>query len=564
MQLAQSYLQGMASPFDNILGAYSQGQTLRQNSDLLKSQQAEQARKIAAQQALETIDWNDKSAIARIVAQYPEYTKGAKDYYDALEQKEQQALLYDMSTSISALSSDRPDIAVQNMRDKANAYRDAGNEEKAEEYSQMAAWMARDPQGAKRAMQMNYAVLAGDKAVSGYKSFVDADIAENESPYTINEKIANAENTKATAFKNRAEAIEGIGEGLTTAAIGGSPGPFSLKVAMMHAQGLLTDQQKAYIDERLADEDPDAVEAFLDGLAGQNVEIAKLNKPETTVVNAGGQLVAIKKNADGSVEIVGSIDKTLSPDVKYAQDSAGERAQLAAEVSMFNAEQQRLLQKYKIDIDDKNAEKKLQFAYLQEDLKNKKAKLETHGGKVYQVYPDGTAVEARDINGNPIKPTVNNDPATRKAVAEQQSLIDNGQELLRVLRKAKAISDKGLYYGATANTRAGAMQVVGGSDKSDRTLEYDTLITNSALQSMKSIFGGNPTEGEREILLKIQASSKYPRHVRENILNEAIAAAQNRINSSQSQIKILQGGSPAKTPTGADYSSVIEPIKKKK
>lgn len=182
MQLAQSYLQGMASPFDNILGAYNQGQTLRQNQDLLQAQQAEQARKIAAQQALETIDWNDKGAIARTVAQFPEYTKGAKDYYDALEQKEQQAMLYDMSTSISALSSDRPDIAVQNMRDKATAYRDAGNEEKAEEYSQMAEWMAREPKAAQRALLMHYAVLSPDKSGANYENYVKANVAEDAAP----------------------------------------------------------------------------------------------------------------------------------------------------------------------------------------------------------------------------------------------------------------------------------------------------------------------------------------------------------------------------------------------
>ncbi len=174
MQLAQSYLQGQASPFDGVLEAYGQGQVFRENKDLLQAKQAEQERKIAAQQALETIDWNDKGAIARTVAQFPEYTKGAKDYYDALEQKEQQSMLYDMSTSISALSSDRPDIAVQNMRDKATAYRDAGNEEKAEEYSQMAEWMAREPKAAQRALLMHYAVLSPEKSGANLKAYGEA------------------------------------------------------------------------------------------------------------------------------------------------------------------------------------------------------------------------------------------------------------------------------------------------------------------------------------------------------------------------------------------------------
>lgn len=170
-QLAQAYGQGQANPFDGVLEAYGMGQTLRQNRDLLQAQQAEQARKIQAQQALETIDWNDKNAIAQTVAQFPEYTKGAKDYYDSLEQKEQQSLILDMSKSISALGSDRPDVAVQLMRDQAAAYEDMGMPEKAAERSQMAEWMATDPLSARRALMMQYAVLSPEKSGANLESY---------------------------------------------------------------------------------------------------------------------------------------------------------------------------------------------------------------------------------------------------------------------------------------------------------------------------------------------------------------------------------------------------------
>ncbi|WP_394211423.1 hypothetical protein [Psychrobacter piscatorii] len=182
MQLAQSYLQGMSSRFDGVLEAYGQGQQLRQNRDTLQAQQAEQARKIQAQQELGQLDWNDQSAISRVVAQYPEYTKGAKEYYDALEQKEQQSMLFDMSTSISALGSDRPDLAVQKMRDKAAAYNDMGLPDKAEEYSMMAEWMATDPQAARKALLMNYSLLAGKDAGAAYDSYSGAGIAEEAAP----------------------------------------------------------------------------------------------------------------------------------------------------------------------------------------------------------------------------------------------------------------------------------------------------------------------------------------------------------------------------------------------
>ncbi|OXL24605.1 hypothetical protein [Psychrobacter sp. DAB_AL32B] len=199
MQLAQSYLQGQASPFDGVLEAYGQGQIFRQNKDLLQTQQAEQARKIQAQQQLEQLDWDDMGAVSRVVAQFPEYTKGAQDYYKNMEAKEQQAMLFDMSASISALGSNRPDVAVQKIRDKANAYRDAGNEEKAEEYSQLAEWMATDPQTARKSLLMNYSALAGKDAGAAFKSYTDANITENESPYVIDGKVADTNKTNVEA-----------------------------------------------------------------------------------------------------------------------------------------------------------------------------------------------------------------------------------------------------------------------------------------------------------------------------------------------------------------------------
>lgn len=214
MVLAQSYLQGQASPFDGVLEAYGQGQVLRQNRDLLQANQAEQARKIQAQQQLEQLDWNDMGAVRRVVAQFPEYTKGAKDYYDALEQKEQQSMLFDMSTSISALGSERPDLAVQKMRDKAAAYNDMGLPDKAEEYSQMAEWMATDPQSARKSLLMNYSLLAGKDAGAAYDSYSGANIAEDAAPVDRAKTQAETDElttlTPLTGKKIEAETVDSL------------------------------------------------------------------------------------------------------------------------------------------------------------------------------------------------------------------------------------------------------------------------------------------------------------------------------------------------------------------
>lgn len=476
MQLAQSYLQGMASPFDNILGAYNQGQTLRQNSDLLKSQQAEQARKIAAQQALETIDWNDKGAIARTVAQFPEYTKGAKDYYDALEQKEQQSMLYDMSTSISALSSDRPDIAVQNMRDKATAYRDAGNEEKAEEYSQMAEWMAREPKAAQRALLMHYAVLSPEKSGANLKAYGEA-ISPQRKEVDSGDAIYNYQ-------------IDPV-----TGEIGGAE----------------------WIVDKSAT--PDNV---LDN------ETSRINTTQTNMVSEGNNIRTNQTSRENNLT---------------TNQTSRDNNIMSNQTSRLNAQDANDIKKYGIDVNRDNAANILEYRRQKDEIESKQATLQTFGGQVYVTYPDGTAAPAKDKQGNNIYDNKPNS-TSKKATAEFQADIDRNNQLIGTLTKAKNLSKKGIYEGYGAEGRAnavGSVPFLKGTETSKRTQEFINIVQNNALSSMKAIFGGNPTEGERAILMKLQASAQYPADVREAILDEAIAAAQARIASTKGQMNIVNG-----------------------
>lgn len=384
MQLAQSYLQGQASPFDGVLEAYGQGQVLRQNKDLLQAKQAEQARKIAAQQQLETIDWNDKGAIARTVAQFPEYTKGAKDYYDALEQKEQQSMLYDMSTSISALSSDRPDIAVQNMRDKANAYRDAGNEEKAEEYSQMAEWMAREPKAAQRALLMHYAVLSPDKSGANYENYIKANVAEDAAPV---DRAA----TQAKTVNERVTAAGGVNKLISTAALTDDPNTFMEMIDTAYDAGLIAPEKYNSLVDSVSGDGEEAV-ATLRRLARGNPDIIKELLPRETYTNLGGEIAATDYDPQtGRFTQKGTMTKTVSPDQVYSsdtnyniaglrEDGADRRAVLAAETSQANVATQEETKRQNAALAAAQAKEKL-------ELERGEAVKTTINGKVWLFYP---------------------------------------------------------------------------------------------------------------------------------------------------------------------------------
>lgn len=406
MQLAQSYLQGMGSPFDGVLEAYGQGQQLRQNRDTLQAKQAEQARKIAAQQALETIDWNDKSAIARTVAQFPEYTKGAKDYYDALEQKEQQAMLYDMSTSISALSSDRPDIAVQNMRDKAAAYNDMGLTEKAEEYSMMAEWMATDPQSARRALMMNYATIAPKDAGSNFKSFTDASIAENESPFNINKTIADTNEVNAKTTVERVTAAGGVNKLISTAALTDDPNTFMEMIDTAYDSGLITPEKYNSLLESVSGNGEEAV-ATLRRLARGNPDIIDKLLPDVKYTDLGdGVAINSYDPQTGEVSTLGTMTKGVNPNQRYSSDTNLEIAGINQEGANYRAGVQ--------------AETARQSRELQAYLAEQKAQLSSNEF-TQKVMPDGRVLlfnkqgqwkPVIDSNGKPMisKPSIADKP----------------------------------------------------------------------------------------------------------------------------------------------------------
>lgn len=403
MQLAQSYLQGMGSPFDGVLEAYGQGQVLRQNKDLLQAKQAEQARKIAAQQALETIDWNDKGAIARTVAQFPEYTKGAKDYYDALEQKEQQAMLYDMSTSISALSSDRPDIAVQNMRDKATAYLDAGNEEKAEEYSQMAEWMAREPKAAQRALLMHYAVLSPDKSGANYENYVKANVAEDAAPV---DRAA----TQAKTVNERVTAAGGVNKLISTAALTDDPNTFMEMIDTAYDAELITPEKYNSLLESVSGDGEEAV-ATLRRLARGNPDIIDKLLPDVKYTDLGdGVAINSFDPQTGEVKTLGTMARGIDPETVYKENAATER----------NTYSQDSATNRTVYTVDQQAENARQSRELQAYLADQKAKLSS-GEFTQKVMPDGRVLlfnkqgqwkPVLDTNGKPMisKPSIADKP----------------------------------------------------------------------------------------------------------------------------------------------------------
>jgi hypothetical protein len=160
------------------------------------------------------------------------------------------------------------------------------------------------------------------------------------------------------------------------------------------------------------------------------------------------------------------------------------------------------------------------------------------GGRAMPIAgPDGKPVSA------PKKGAAGLSATAQKELFEADDAVQNGMGAISSLNKAMELNNKA-YSGVGASARATLRSnLPGGSEAADATIAMENIIKDQALTSMKSIFGGNPTEGERAILLDLQASASKTPKQREEILTRATQAAQRRLDFNKQKADSLRGGS---------------------
>jgi hypothetical protein len=133
-------------------------------------------------------------------------------------------------------------------------------------------------------------------------------------------------------------------------------------------------------------------------------------------------------------------------------------------------------------------------------------------------------------------------PTAQKELFEADEGSQSASNVMGLLSKAKELNKQAMF-GPYASTRAKAYSLLPGEDaKANATIDLDNIMTGQALESLKLIFGGMPTEGERKILLDMQASVDKTPAQREAILNRAMEIAQRRASFSKSKADSLRSG----------------------
>lgn len=138
----------------------------------------------------------------------------------------------------------------------------------------------------------------------------------------------------------------------------------------------------------------------------------------------------------------------------------------------------------------------------------------------------------------------------KKAILEADEAVQANTQAIDLLNSAisgkpgQTLNDKAGYgWNAGAQAWLARNDPTGFFDdtKGQNTTDLNNIVINQALGSLKSIFGGNPTEGERAILLDLQASIDKTPKERESIIKRAIAAATRRLEFNKQRAAELRG-----------------------
>jgi hypothetical protein len=133
-------------------------------------------------------------------------------------------------------------------------------------------------------------------------------------------------------------------------------------------------------------------------------------------------------------------------------------------------------------------------------------------------------------------------PAMMEELFKADDSARAGKSVISTLNEALKLNNDA-YSGYGANTRATLVSNLPFESKSaNATVKLDNMLKGQALDSMKAIFGSNPTEGERTILLEIQASPDKTPAQRQDIMERAKEAAASRIKFNEEKAKAIRSG----------------------
>lgn len=326
------------------------------------------------------------------------------------------------------------------------------------------------------------------------------------------------------------ENTAGIQNDISALAVTRDPKLFALGLGEMTRQGLITPERTGAM-LKLITTDPTNAAKVMQSMVMANPELAKLFKPTSDTIDAGDKIYSVTNNAFTGEQNApnAQITKGASPDNVLDNQTSRLNNQNTVAGSMYNSDNSLEGQKY---VADTNYAGKVYGADSAAQTASNAQAISWYNAKT------GAAVAQQNANTNQAKNTpvagANGQPVRKLNATEQKKLFeiqdqqDADKSVIQTLDKMMKLVDNS-YSGVAASGRAKGMSNIGlGGERADNTVLYDNLATSQALGQLKATFGAAPTEGERKILMDIQASASKTPAQKKAIISQAFRAVQVR------------------------------------
>jgi len=150
--------------------------------------------------------------------------------------------------------------------------------------------------------------------------------------------------------------------------------------------------------------------------------------------------------------------------------------------------------------------------------------------------------------------------ATDQYIQEMQSLLTPGAD-------GQSVNDKA-FSGIGADTRTSLARndptgLLADKERGLATTKLKNIIGSEAISSLRAIFGSNPTEGERQVLMDMNASVDKSPAERKDIIERAVRLAKDRLLVLQSRSQQLRSGTYAQPSGGGSGDPDLDALLKK-
>jgi hypothetical protein len=281
------------------------------------------------------------------------------------------------------------------------------------------------------------------------------------------------------------------------------------------------------------------------------------NDPSKVVARAPGKQISGRPGGfviqDGKVVYQAPADATKQADRKLADLATERRAQVQ---SMGLDPTQPEVQKYILtgQLDQKpGAGEK-----IEDQVREREAQAVRMG-----MDPKDDRVKAYVLTGKmPGEDKMPITPTDKKAILDADEHVLAHTATLSNLKELKDLSAKA--WGFKGSTGASTVLAPFNQGAAD-TAQLNNAATANAVAQLKSIFGGNPTEGERAILLDISGSSSLPHSERLKIYERAERAVERRQAFAERQASELRDRSywkPGGGTTAPGFSGGVRTLSK--